>query len=203
MVDRSGSMSGKKIEQAKGALKFVLNNLSEGDLFNIIAYDSRVESFRPELQRYDDQTRAEALGFVEGIYAGGSTNIDGALQAALSQLQDDKRPTYIVFLTDGLPTAGERRSRRSSTTRARRTRCEPASSPSVSATTSTAACWTSWLRPASARASTCGPTKTSKRTSPALPAHRRPGAGQVDHRVGSGKLSHRKGIARQPRLSQR
>ena len=27
----------------------------------------------------------------------------------MSQLQDDKRPTYIVFLTDGLPTAGERR----------------------------------------------------------------------------------------------
>ncbi len=109
VVDRSGSMSGKKIEQAKGALKFVLNNLNQGDLFNIIAYDSRIESFKPELQRYDNQTRAEALGFVEGIYAGGSTNIDGALQAAMSQLQDDKRPTYIVFLTDGLPTAGERR----------------------------------------------------------------------------------------------
>ena len=40
VVDRSGSMSGEKIEQAKGALKFVLNNLREGDLFNIVAYDS-------------------------------------------------------------------------------------------------------------------------------------------------------------------
>lgn len=109
VVDRSGSMSGKKIEQAKGALKFVLNNLNKGDLFNIIAYDSKVESFKPELQRFEDETRAEALGYVEGIYAGGSTNIDGALKAAMSQLQDDKRPTYIVFLTDGLPTAGERR----------------------------------------------------------------------------------------------
>jgi len=109
VVDRSGSMSGKKIDQAKGALKFVLNNLQEQDLFNIIAYDSAVESFRPELQRYTDQTRNEALGFVEGLYAGGSTNIDGALQTALNQLQDASRPTYVVFLTDGLPTAGERR----------------------------------------------------------------------------------------------
>lgn len=109
VVDRSGSMSGKKIEQAKGALKFVLNNLRDTDLFNIIAYDNAVESFRPELQRYTEQTRSEALGFIEGIYAGGSTNIDGALQAALTQLQDAERPTYIVFLTDGLPTAGERR----------------------------------------------------------------------------------------------
>jgi len=107
VVDRSGSMSGKKIEQAKGALRFVLNNLNDGDLFNVIAYDSEVESFRPELQRFNQQTREAALGFVEGVYPGGSTNIDGALKAALAQLQDDSRPTYIIFLTDGLPTTGE------------------------------------------------------------------------------------------------
>ena len=107
VVDRSGSMSGKKIEQARSALEFVLGNLRKGDLFNIIAYDSAVESFRPELQRYNDETRKEALGFVEGIYAGGSTNINEALQTALGQLKDSKRPSYVVFLTDGLPTAGE------------------------------------------------------------------------------------------------
>ena len=106
VVDRSGSMSGEKIEQARGALKFVLGNLREGDLFNIIAYDSDVERFRPELQRVDDESRKAALGFVEGIYAGGSTNIDGALIAALSQLRDSSRPNYVIFLTDGLPTAG-------------------------------------------------------------------------------------------------
>ncbi len=107
VVDRSGSMSGKKIEQAKEALKFVLNNLREGDTFNIIAYDSSVETFRPELQRYDDKTRKAALGFIEGIYAGGSTNIDGALGSALGMIQDRSRPAYVLFLTDGLPTAGE------------------------------------------------------------------------------------------------
>lgn len=106
-VDRSGSMTGAKIEQAKAALKFVLNNLREGDLFNIIAYDSAVESFRPELEKFNDETRQAALGFVEGIYAGGGTNIDGALSAALGQLADGSRPCYVLFLTDGLPTAGE------------------------------------------------------------------------------------------------
>ncbi|MCA9203835.1 MAG: VWA domain-containing protein [Planctomycetales bacterium] len=107
VVDRSGSMSGKKIEQAKDALKFVLNNLRDGDLFNIIAYDSSVESFRPELQKFNDETRKAALGFVESIYAGGSTNISGALTQALDMIQDPDRPNYVVFLTDGLPTAGE------------------------------------------------------------------------------------------------
>lgn len=107
VVDRSGSMSGEKIDQAKNALKFVLSRLREGDLFNIIAYDDQVESFRPELQRFNDENKAKALGFVESIYAGGSTNIDGALTQALKQLKDSDRPNYVLFLTDGLPTAGE------------------------------------------------------------------------------------------------
>ncbi len=107
VIDRSGSMSGKKIEQVQAALKYVLNNLHEGDLFNVIAYDDRIESFRPELQRFDEETRKAAQGFVAGLYAGGSTNIDAALKTALGQIQDAKRPSYIVFLTDGLPTAGE------------------------------------------------------------------------------------------------
>ncbi|MCC6124071.1 MAG: VWA domain-containing protein [Pirellulales bacterium] len=106
VIDRSGSMSGKKIEQVKASLKYVLNNLRPGDTFNIVAFDSQVEAFRPELQRFDEDTRKAALGFVEGLYAGGSTNIDGALKTALAQIQDSQRPNYIVFLTDGLPTAG-------------------------------------------------------------------------------------------------
>ena len=107
VMDRSGSMSGQKIEQVRAGLKYVLNNLREGDLFNIIAFDSEVESFRPELQRFNDKTRREALGFAEGLYAGGSTNINEALRVSLGQLVDAGRPSYVVFLTDGLPTVGE------------------------------------------------------------------------------------------------
>jgi Ca-activated chloride channel family protein len=107
VLDRSGSMSGKKIEQAKEAARFVLNNLRQGDTFNIVAYDSTVESFKPELQKYDDETRKAALGFIDGIYAGGSTNIDGAITTAMGMLKDESRPSYVLFLTDGLPTTGE------------------------------------------------------------------------------------------------
>lgn len=107
VVDRSGSMTGQKFDQARGALKFLLQQLQPEDNFNIVVYDSAVESFRPELQRADDATIKAALGFVDGLYAGGSTNIDGALQAALGQLTDAKRPNYVLFLTDGLPTVGE------------------------------------------------------------------------------------------------
>lgn len=108
VVDKSGSMSGEKIEQARGALKFVLNHLSEGDIFNIVAYDSSIQTFRPELESFNEKSRKEALGFVDGLYAGGGTNIDGALATAMAQLNDPDRPSYLIFLTDGLPTVGER-----------------------------------------------------------------------------------------------
>ena len=107
VVDKSGSMSGQKIEQAKGALKFVLNNLREGDLFNIVAYETRLESFKPELQLYNETTRAQALAYIDGVYAGGGTNIHGALKTTFSFLQDTTTPTYVLFTTDGLPTSGE------------------------------------------------------------------------------------------------
>ena len=107
VVDRSGSMSGKKMDQAKEALKFVLNNLKRGDTFNIVAYDSEVEAFRPELQKFDDDSHDAAVGFVNGLFAGGSTNIDGALDRGLGMLEDADRPSYVIFLTDGLPTVGE------------------------------------------------------------------------------------------------
>ena len=106
VIDRSGSMNGEKMKQAREALRFVLEQLQEGDLFNIVAYDSRVESFRPELQRIDSETKQAAIGFVEGLYAGGSTNIGEALKTAFAPLNDPKRPTYVLFLTDGCPTTG-------------------------------------------------------------------------------------------------
>jgi len=107
VLDRSGSMAGKKIEQARKSLRFVLDNLREDDLFNIVVYDDRVETFKPELMRYTSESRAEATRFVDNIREGGATNLDAALQASLKMIEDDSRPSYVLFLTDGLPTAGE------------------------------------------------------------------------------------------------
>ncbi|MDX2036229.1 MAG: VIT domain-containing protein [Isosphaeraceae bacterium] len=106
VLDRSGSMAGKKIEQARKALQFVLDNLRDDDLFNIVVYDDRVETFKPELQRYSSASREEAARFVSNIREGGSTNISAAVEAAMDQIKDESRPGYVLFLTDGLPTAG-------------------------------------------------------------------------------------------------
>ncbi|WP_437186825.1 VIT domain-containing protein [Planctomicrobium sp. SH668] len=107
VVDKSGSMSGQKIEQARAAARFVLNNLHESDLFNIVSYDSTVATFRPELQNAQGDSRVAGLSYVDGLYAGGGTNIQDALLRSLSELKDVQRPNYILFLTDGQPTSGE------------------------------------------------------------------------------------------------
>src|SRR5262249_28056118 len=48
------------------------------------------------------------LAWMDGIAAGGGTNIDGALRTGLRMLTDSSRPNYLLFLTDGEPTVGER-----------------------------------------------------------------------------------------------
>jgi Ca-activated chloride channel family protein len=62
VVDRSGSMQGKKIEQARGAARYVLDNLNDHDRFNIIAYSTAVESYKPELQAASDSTARKQVG---------------------------------------------------------------------------------------------------------------------------------------------
>ncbi len=106
VLDISGSMSGEKIEQARGAARFVAENINPGDRFNVVFYNDIVDPLWDELQEYDSDTRVEALSHIGGVEAGGSTDIHAALTTALGQIKDKSRPNFIIFLTDGLPTSG-------------------------------------------------------------------------------------------------
>lgn len=109
VIDQSGSMSGPKLEQSKKALKYVLNHLNEGDKFNIIVYSDYFDLYSPEMVSYTESNRNKALEYVEGIKDAGGTNINVALQEALKLFKNgNKNPNYILFLTDGVPTVGER-----------------------------------------------------------------------------------------------
>jgi Ca-activated chloride channel family protein len=103
VLDTSGSMSGRKIEQAKQALRFVLDNLNDADRFNIVAFSTTVNRYADGLQ--PARQRDQARRFVDDLQASGSTNINQALLEALKGL-DPARPTVLIFLTDGLPTVG-------------------------------------------------------------------------------------------------
>ncbi len=104
VLDVSGSMRGEKIEQAKEALNFVLDNLHDEDRFNVIAFSTSTRAYARDLVRADE--RGEARDFVDRLVASGSTDINRALLEALA-MAEGERPTILIFLTDGLPTVGE------------------------------------------------------------------------------------------------
>jgi Ca-activated chloride channel family protein len=103
VLDRSGSMEGEKFSQAQDALGYVLRHINPDDHFNAIAFSTGLESFADQLQPADQAD--EALKWVDTLSAVGSTDINRALLEAVA-LTDNERPTYLIFLTDGLPTEG-------------------------------------------------------------------------------------------------
>jgi Ca-activated chloride channel family protein len=110
VVDRSGSMAGEKIEQARQALQFILGQLNERDRFAIVSFDDRIETQAEALQPVTAQTIRRAQSYVARLRDRGNTDIEGALRRGLEMLKVSRRSLgttpVIVFLTDGLPTAG-------------------------------------------------------------------------------------------------
>ncbi len=109
VIDTSGSMAGVKMEQTKAALRQVIGGLNDGDIFNVISYQTGVVPLWDAGKALSNETRKEAIAFVEELRASGGTNIDGALQAALAQPIHSGLPRVILFMTDGHPTIGETR----------------------------------------------------------------------------------------------
>ena len=109
IIDRSGSMGeSNKMDQAKDAATYIVNNLNEGDRFNLIDFDDVVSSFRPGHVLYTPQTRDSALAYISSLYSRNLTSISGAFSTAVPQFAsaNDSTANIIIFLTDGIPTAG-------------------------------------------------------------------------------------------------
>lgn len=105
VLDRSGSMNGAKFDQARTALKRIIDMLNPGDRFTIVAFESGVSSFYSGLLPLD--RRESARQWVDEMEIGGGTNINDALLTALSTVdQASGRQHIVVFLTDGQATEG-------------------------------------------------------------------------------------------------
>lgn len=107
VLDTSGSMAGKKIQQARKALEFCVDNLNDGDHFELVRFSTEVEPLFDHLVDASPANRTKAQDFIKDLRANGSTAIDDALRKALSMRPTDStRPFVIIFLTDGMPTIG-------------------------------------------------------------------------------------------------
>lgn len=107
VVDVSGSMSGQKMEQAKGALRQAIGTLRPEDRFRLVAFSSGVRQFRDGWAPVTGTTLDEARSFVDNLVADGGTNISGALDAVLGTSVAEGRLPLVLFLTDGVPSVGE------------------------------------------------------------------------------------------------
>src|SRR5438093_97183 len=107
VLDTSGSMAGKKLDQAKKALLFCVENLNDDDQFEIIRFSTETEPLFNKLTLASKENRSRANEFINELKPIGGTAIDDALRKALA-LRSEKadRPFVVIFLTDGLPTIG-------------------------------------------------------------------------------------------------
>lgn len=107
VFDKSGSMSGSKIEQAKGAARFVFGQLKPEDRFGVIYYCDTVDKVFDGLRPASADNISQARQSVDQLTADGGTDINSALGDSAGMLKPDGRPCYVVFLTDGCPTVGD------------------------------------------------------------------------------------------------
>lgn len=107
VLDVSGSMAGEKLEQAKKALLFCINNLNKNDRFEIIKFSTEAEKLFNKLSPNTQQNINKAKNYISNLKAIGGTHIEEALEFALTLKSDSGRPFLIIFITDGKPTIGE------------------------------------------------------------------------------------------------
>ena len=132
VFDISGSMEGEKIAQAKQSLKHAISKLNEKDRVGLVVFSDLVREFKQGLLPVGELNKDELHSFIDGLEAGGSTDINKALLRGLEYFDEgaalesfvapvadgpgehrtklslpQERLKIIVFLTDGEPTVGE------------------------------------------------------------------------------------------------
>ncbi|NWZ62084.1 ITIH4 inhibitor, partial [Acrocephalus arundinaceus] len=120
VIDRSGSMTGRKIEQTRDALLKILQDLRPEDHFTFITFNNKVVEWKSSLLPATEENVASAAALVETLTARGGTPTTSAYKASqfLRLVSDEweRKPvtgqtersvSMIILLTDGQPTSGE------------------------------------------------------------------------------------------------
>ncbi|KAM5189656.1 inter-alpha-trypsin inhibitor heavy chain H3 [Callospermophilus lateralis] len=120
VIDVSGSMSGRKIQQTRDALLKILDDVKETDYLNFILFSGGVTTWKDQLVQATPENLQEARTFVKNIRDDGMTNLnDGLLRgihmlnkAREENLVPERSTSIVIMLTDGDANAGESRPER-------------------------------------------------------------------------------------------
>ncbi|XP_033922306.1 inter-alpha-trypsin inhibitor heavy chain H3 isoform X1 [Melopsittacus undulatus] len=114
VIDISGSMSGREIEQTREALLKILDDMKEEDFFNFILFGSEVHTWKEMLIQATPENLDEARKFVRDIDTRGATNLYGGIMRGIDMLNaaheqnlvPKRSASIVIMLTDGQPNVG-------------------------------------------------------------------------------------------------
>jgi Ca-activated chloride channel family protein len=108
LMDTSLSMQWEKLERSYAAASQLLQSLGTGDRFNLLLYNTRVDSFKPAPVKAELAQVTAAMDWLRQSHLRGGTDLQKALQAGLDQVSatDAVQNSAIVLLSDGDATRG-------------------------------------------------------------------------------------------------
>lgn len=98
IIDVSGSMMGKKLDETKRAVIECLKQLDVGDKFNIIPFESEFEAMDIKSIEYNEENMRKAVKYINDLEPLGGTEILNPIKFALYEKDTDK---IILLFTDG------------------------------------------------------------------------------------------------------
>jgi Ca-activated chloride channel family protein len=99
LMDTSLSMQWEKLERSYAAAAKTLESLRPVDRFNLLLFNTRVDSFRPTPVASDAATVKAAMDWLRASHLRGGTDLQKALEAGLAQAAAPS--SALVLLTDG------------------------------------------------------------------------------------------------------
>jgi Ca-activated chloride channel family protein len=101
VLDCSGSMNGRPIEQAKAAIARGLSLLRPGDSFQIINFSTSASQLGPAPLEATPENTQRGLNYLRSLNGDGPTEMIEGIKAALDFPHDPQRLRFVCFLTDG------------------------------------------------------------------------------------------------------
>jgi Ca-activated chloride channel family protein len=109
ILDRSGSMDGEKLEEARAAIRALVAQLDPQDRFGLVVYSNDATLVIP-LANADAGARDRWLATVAAIHADGGTNMSSGLDLGLDALEHGRAAGHAqraILLSDGLANHGD------------------------------------------------------------------------------------------------
>ncbi len=101
LLDTSGSMGGRPLDQAKAVCRALIATLTERDQLQMIEFSTRPRSWNRSPVAMSQAGRTGALAWLAGLQAGGGTQMKDGILAALDTLRPEAQ-RQVVLVTDGL-----------------------------------------------------------------------------------------------------